>query len=72
MMPAKKIAYEEVNAVLKKTFADLKAKGVKNIFLLTKEQIGQDIETMVDGTHPNDIGMMRYADAYEKLISKIL
>ena len=27
---------------------------------------------MVDGTHPNDIGMMRYADAYEKKIRTII
>jgi lysophospholipase L1-like esterase len=26
----------------------------------------------VDGTHPNDIGMMRYADAYEKKIRTII
>jgi lysophospholipase L1-like esterase len=39
---------------------------------LSKNEIGQDIETMVDGVHPNDIGMMRYADAYEKKIRAIL
>ena len=27
---------------------------------------------MVDGVHPNDIGMMRYADAYEKEIRAIV
>ncbi|ACU05138.1 SGNH/GDSL hydrolase family protein [Pedobacter heparinus] len=64
-------AYERVNAVLKATFAALKAKGIKNIYYLSKAEINQDIDTMVDGTHPNDIGMMRYADAYEKVIRKI-
>jgi hypothetical protein len=39
--------------------------------LLTKNEIGQDIESTVDGTHPNDIGMMHYADAYEKKIRNI-
>lgn len=68
---ARKIAYERVNEVLKETFAALKAKGIKNIYYLSKAEINQDIETMVDGTHPNDIGMMRYADAYEKVIRKI-
>ncbi|MNR46747.1 hypothetical protein D3C85_1657530 [compost metagenome] len=56
---------------MRAAFAALKAKGVKNIYTLTKAEINQDIETMVDGTHPNDIGMMRYADAYEKAIRKI-
>jgi lysophospholipase L1-like esterase len=67
----KKKSYERVNIALRAAFAALKAKGVKNIYTLTKAEINQDIETMVDGTHPNDIGMMRYADAYEKAIRKI-
>jgi len=67
----KKKSYERVNVAMRAAFAALKAKGVKNIYTLTKAEINQDIETMVDGTHPNDIGMMRYADAYEKAIRKI-
>lgn len=63
--------YERVNKVLRETFASMKAKGVKGIYLLTKEAIGQDMEDTVDGTHPNDLGMMRYAEAYEKAIKKI-
>lgn len=67
----RKKAYERVNMALKAAFAQLKLKGVKNIYYLSKAEINQDIDTMVDGTHPNDIGMMRYADAYEKAIRKI-
>lgn len=69
--PERKHAYERVNAVMDKTFKAMKSRGIKNIYLLTKAEIGQDINTMVDGTHPNDIGMMRYAEAYEKAIRKI-
>lgn len=69
--PERKRAYERVNAVMSKTFRAMKTRGVKNIYLLTKAEINQDVNTMVDGTHPNDIGMMRYADAYEKIIRKI-
>lgn len=68
----RKKEYQEVNSALKGTFDSLVAKGVKNIYRLSKEEINQDIETMVDGVHPNDIGMMRYADAYEKKIRVIL
>ena len=68
----RKKEYQEVNSALKGTFDSLVAKGVKNIYRLSKEEINQDIETMVDGVHPNDIGMMRYADAYEKKIRLIL
>ncbi len=68
----KKENYQKVNRVLKEAFASLKAKGIQNIYLLSKEEINQDIDSMVDGVHPNDIGMMRYADAYEKSINTIL
>ena len=64
--------YQDANTALQEVFDSLVNKGVKGIYRLTKEEIGQDIETMVDGVHPNDMGMMRYADAYEKKIRIIL
>jgi len=64
--------YQDVNLILKEVFDSLIAAGMKNIYHLSKEAIGQDIESMVDGLHPNDIGMMHYADAYEKIIRTIL
>lgn len=64
--------YTSVNQVLKEVLDSLVASGVKNLFTLTKKEINQDIESMVDGVHPNDIGMMRYAEAYEKSIREIL
>jgi lysophospholipase L1-like esterase len=50
----------------------LKADGFKNIFLLAKEEIGLTLDAMVDGTHPSDLGMQQYADAYERTIRVIL
>lgn len=64
--------YQEVNTVMKEAFTQLKSEGIKDIYLIPKEDFQQDIETMVDGTHPTDLGMMRYAEAYEKHIRKIL
>lgn len=64
--------YEESNRALLETFDSLVQHGTKNIYRLTKAEIGQDIETMVDGVHPSDMGMTRYADAYEKKIRAIL
>lgn len=72
MYPAKKKEYQDVNKALREVFDSLSVKGARNIYLLTKNEINQDIETMVDGVHPNDIGMMRYAEAYEKTIRKIM
>lgn len=57
---------------MKRAFGELRSNGIKNIYLLTKEEINLNIDCMVDGTHPTDAGMLRYAEAYERKILKIL
>jgi len=64
--------YTDVNAVQEAAFNQLKAAGVGNIYLLSKEAIGQTMDCTVDGTHPSDLGMMNYAEASEKIIRQIL
>ena len=71
MNPVRRKDYQEPNKVLTEVIDSLWQAGVKNIYRLSKEAINQDIESTVDGTHPNDIGMMHYADAYEKKIKSI-
>ncbi len=63
---------QDANTAFREIFDSLVASGVKNIYRLSKKEINLDIESTVDGTHPNDIGMMGYADAYEKKIRTIL
>ncbi len=63
--------YKWVSDILTASFDSMQKSGIKNIFLLTGEAIGFDAESTVDGTHPNDIGMMKYATAYENIIGKI-
>lgn len=69
---AKFAEFGKVNKVLRNTFANLQKEGVKNIYLLGNKEIGQDMDATVDGLHPNDVGMIRYANAYEKVIRSIL
>ena len=64
--------FGKVNQVLQEVITQLKAEGVKNIYVLTNKAIDFDIDATVDGLHPNDIGMKKYADAYEKIIRLIL
>ncbi|WP_157262399.1 SGNH/GDSL hydrolase family protein [Pedobacter sp. PACM 27299] len=71
MQPIRKTEVETINGILRNTVDSLTNTGVKNLYLLSKAAIGQDIESMVDGVHPNDIGMMNYASAYEKKIKSI-
>jgi lysophospholipase L1-like esterase len=70
--PVRQRDYQETNLANHQAFALLKAGGYNNIYLLTKEEIGLTLDAMVDGTHPSDLGMQQYADAYERTIRNIL
>ena len=59
------------NAILKGIFKQLKAEGMKNIYYITAEDFGLTREDYIEGTHPNDLGMVLYAKAYEKVLAKI-
>ena len=63
---------KSVNLVSAQVFDSLVAAGVKNIYRLTKEEIGLSMESTVDGVHPSDAGMMQYAAAYERKLKEIL
>ncbi len=57
--------FREVNALLRD--------GVKDVyFLSSKGMIGTDWEGTVDGCHPNDLGMMRQADAFVAAITPLV
>ena len=70
--PIKRALYKTMNKINHQAYSDLVKQGVRSLYLLPIEQLQQDGDTMVDGTHPSDLGMMRYAAAYEALIRKIL
>ncbi|MEZ4901326.1 MAG: SGNH/GDSL hydrolase family protein [Spirosomataceae bacterium] len=72
MMPHRQVFFEEANQDLSEALAQLKAEQIPHLFTLTIAEIGIDLDCMVDGTHPNDLGMMRYAQAYEKKLREIL
>lgn len=58
--------------IINNIYIELKAKGIKDIHLLTTKNINMGIESTVDGTHPNDIGMMEHAMAFEKKYKEIV
>jgi len=54
-------------------FENLRSAGVTNIAYLKGDKlVGTDGEGATDGSHPNDLGMVRYADAYEKALRPLL
>jgi hypothetical protein len=61
------------NIELKHAYNTLKESGLKQIYYLKGTgMIGNDYEGTVDGVHPNDLGMMRMAEALEPAIKKSL
>jgi lysophospholipase L1-like esterase len=70
--PVSRRSYTEVNEVMRRAFVQLKTMGFRAIYRLSKEEIDLGMDSMVDGVHPTDLGMQRYAEAYEKIIREIL
>ncbi|MVM36157.1 acetylhydrolase [Spirosoma sp. HMF4905] len=70
--PTRKQLYTEVNELMQQAFAQLKSEGVQKLYMLPKSAINLTNDAMVDGTHPTDLGMQQYADAYERSIRPIL
>lgn len=64
-----KVCY--VNGQLRKACNLLLSQGFGDIYYITKEEIGMDLNSQVDGSHANDYGMMLYADAYGRVLAKL-
>lgn len=65
-------AYQRVNRIQKEVFDQLKKAGVTGLHYLSHDEINLQLDDMVDGTHPNDLGMMHYAEAYKMALEPIL
>lgn len=63
--------YRLVSELAASVYQKMRNEGIKNIHHLSAQEIGFDTESTVDGTHPNDIGMMKYAEAYARIINRI-
>lgn len=72
LMPERQKLFEDANKNLAIAFAQMQKEGILGIFTLKINEINLDNDAMVDGTHPNDYGMMQYAAAYEKKLRAIL
>ena len=73
--PVKKSQQEiidRLNSSAKKTVARLKAEGVKDIYYITREEIGIPLDGWVDDVHPNDLGMTFFAQSLEKVVREAL
>ena len=63
----------EKGRILRAIHEKLTAEGVKNLhFLASEGMLGDDTEGTVDGCHPNDLGMLRMAEAVVKPLRGLL
>lgn len=61
------------HAALRAAFEDLRQAGVEGLtYLADAPFLGADGEATMDGSHPSDLGMVRYADAYEPVLRELL
>jgi lysophospholipase L1-like esterase len=60
-------------AELKAAYERLQKDGVKNLFYIPGEHLfGDDGEGSTDGSHPNDLGFMRQAEIFAKVLEPLL
>ena len=58
---------------LRLAYQRIQEQKIPGIHYLSGEQLlGTDGEGATDGSHPNDLGMVRYAEAYEKALRQLI
>jgi len=58
---------------VREAYDRLIASGMKELYYIEGDALlGDDSEATVDGTHPSDLGMIHYADAFETVLRPLL
>lgn len=64
--------YGRSSKVIFATYKKLKKEGLQNLYFVSAKDFGLDIESTVDYAHPNDLGMMKIAKAYNEVLRTFL
>lgn len=73
IMESKRKRHDDSRAALVRAFDNLVSSGVRNLYYLEgKDLLGSDGDGTTDGSHPNDLGFVRQADAFEPVLRKAL
>ncbi|MBI3882423.1 MAG: SGNH/GDSL hydrolase family protein [Verrucomicrobia bacterium] len=73
LLKTKRERNDTSRVALKAAYARLKKTGVKNLSYIEGENLlGDDGDGTVDSSHPNDLGFMRQADAFAKVLGPLL
>jgi GDSL-like Lipase/Acylhydrolase family/N-terminus of Esterase_SGNH_hydro-type len=73
IIPSRYALHTENHAALRESYEALKKEGVTNLHYLPGDDLlGDDSEGATDGSHPNDLGFMRQAAAFEPILRAAL
>ena len=71
-LPQKKAHYDHANHAQHIAYERLIAEGVTQLYYLSHDELEMPADGIIEGTHPSDLGMQAYAEAYEKKLREIL
>lgn len=72
-LPSLRKRHAESRAALRAAYDALVAESMPSLFYLPGEQLlGEDRDDTTDGSHPNDLGFYRQANAFEPVLREIL
>lgn len=69
--PLGECSVEELNRIQREAYHELK-KEYKDLYYMSKEEIGLSQDSQVDGVHATDLGMLQYAEAYARKLLPLL
>jgi hypothetical protein len=73
LLTAQKKRNDDSHAALKEAFETLKKDGVKNLhYIPGADLLGDDDEGTVDSSHPTDLGFLRQAEAFLKVLRPLV
>ena len=72
-LPSRQKRHDASRAALRAAYDALTAEGVKSLHYLPGEMLlGSDRDDTTDGSHPNDLGFYRQANAFEPVLREII
>ncbi len=72
-LPVREQFHKDNHSAFRKCYEDLLEAGVGGLtYVPDAPFLGEDGEATVDGSHPTDLGMVRYADALEPVLRRLL
>jgi len=73
LVPGRSKFHDDNHEALRKAYEQLKSVGVKHLYYLGGDDLlGDDAEGTTDASHPNDLGFVRQADAFEPVLRRAL